>query len=99
MTHCLLTLITNPTLEETMIDWLLIQTQISGFNTSIIFGHGSRERNYNALEQVTGRQKKLQFIVHTETEIASDLINQLKQKFPNTGMHYFITPAIESGSF
>lgn len=98
MTHCLLTLITNPSLEEAMIDWLLIQTEISGFSSCEIYGHGSREENYSNLEQVTGRQKKQQFMIYLKTEIAHDLLNQLKKKFANTGLHYYITPALESGS-
>ncbi|MGB4811509.1 MAG: DUF3240 family protein [Methylophilaceae bacterium] len=98
MTPCLLTLITSPSLEEAMIDWLLMQTEISGFSTSKIDGHGAREKSYSALEQVTGRQKKLQFVVHTETTIAAELVAQLKQKFKNTGLHYYITPIIEFGS-
>lgn len=98
MADCLLSLITNPSLEESMIDWLLFQKDITGFSTSEIYGHGSRKDKYNAHELVTGRQKKLQFMIHTDSIIASKLINQLKQKFPNTGMHYVIAPAFETGS-
>jgi nitrogen regulatory protein PII len=97
MKECLFTLIASPSMEEALIDWLLVQTEISGFSTSEIYGHGSRDSDLNLLEQVTGRQRRVQFMTHTEIEIAADLILQLKQKFEGSSLHYFITPLIEAG--
>ncbi len=94
---CLLTLITAPAMEETLIDWLLTQEEISGFSSTEIYGHGSRSTHLSLLEQVTGRQKRIQFMIHTHTEIAKQLVEDLKQKYPNTGLHYMMTPIFEAG--
>jgi hypothetical protein len=98
MTHdCLLTLIAAPTMEETLIDWLLMQDDISGFSSTEIYGHGSRSIHLSLLEQVTGRQKRVQMMIHTEKETATRLVTALKSKYPNTGLHYLITPIVEAG--
>lgn len=94
---CLLTLISAPSMEETLIDWLLTQEEISGFSSTEIYGHGSRSMHLSLLEQVTGRQKRIQFLVHTQNDIARRLIAELEQKYPNTGLHYLVTPVIEAG--
>ncbi len=94
---CLLTLISAPSMEETLIDWLLTQEEISGFSSMEIYGHGSRSTNLSLLEQVTGRQKRIQITIHTEKEIAERLVAELKSKYPHTGLHYLITPIVEAG--
>ncbi len=94
---CLLTLISAPSMEETLIDWLLTQEDISGFSSVEIYGHGSRSTHLSLLEQVTGRQKRIQFLIHTQIETAQQLITELQQRYPNTGLHYMMTPIMDAG--
>jgi hypothetical protein len=94
---CLLTLVAPPSLEETLIDWLLMQESISGFSSTEIHGHGARSNQLNIFEQVTGRQKRIEFQIHTEISIANNMIEALKIKFPNTGLHYILTPVLSAG--
>lgn len=94
---CLLTLISAPSMEETLIDWLLTQEEISGFSSTEIYGHGSRSTHLSLLEQVTGRQKRVQFMIHTRAEVAKQLIEDLIQKYPDTGLHYLIIPILDAG--
>ena len=94
---CILTLISAPSMEETLIDWLLTRDDISGFSSVEIYGHGSRSTNLTLLEQVTGRQKRIQFLIHTQTEVAKRLVDELKHQYPNTGLHYMMTPILEAG--
>lgn len=94
---CLLTLVVPPSLEETLIDWLLMQENISGFSSVEINGHGSRSAHLSIFEQVTGRQKRIQFQIHTELTIANSMIEALKLKYPNTGLHYMLTPVLGTG--
>ena len=94
---CLLTLVASPSLEETLIDWLLTQENISGFSSVEIYGHGARSTGLSIYEQVTGRQKRIQFQIHTEINIASNMVEALKLKFPHTGLHYMLTPVISAG--
>lgn len=84
-------------MEETLIDWLLTQEDISGFSSMEIYGHGSRSTHLSLLEQVTGRQKRIQFLIHTQTEAAHRLVMDLQQRYPNTGLHYMVTPVLEAG--
>ncbi len=94
---CLLTLVAPPSLEDTLIDWLLMQDYISGFNSVEINGHGARSHQISIYEQVTGRQKRIEFQIHTEISIANSMIDVLKIKFLNSGLHYILTPVLSAG--
>lgn len=94
---CLLTLVAPPSLEETLIDWLLMQENISGISTTEINGHGARSHQLSIFEQVTGRQKRIEFQIHTEISIANTMIDALKVKFANSGLHYILIPVLSAG--
>lgn len=95
--ECLLTIFAPPALEETLVDWLLEEERIRGFSTSEMFGHGERESGMTLLEQVTGRQRRVQFLVQTDTETAADMVRHLREHYAGAGLHYLLTPMIESG--
>lgn len=97
MTDCLITIVAAPSLEEALIDWLLTQEDISGFSTAEIYGHGSRTTNLSVLEQVTGRQKRIQLTTHACSAIAPAFIENLKRNFQGANLHYYITLLTESG--
>lgn len=97
MVSCLLTIIAPPSLEETLVDWLLEETRIDGFSTSEIFGHGARQKGMTLLEQVTGRQRRVQFQIQTDAGTATHLIEQMRARFSGVGLYYFVTPVQESG--
>ena len=97
MEHCLLHLIVSPSLEESMVDWLLNQASITGFSSMVIYGHGSSESAFNLVEQVAGRQRRIQFVIHTQNTLATQLITTLKQTFAGAGVHYFVMPVTEFG--
>lgn len=94
---CLLTLIAAPSLEETLIDWLLTQENISGFSSFEMSGHGVRSARLSIVEQVTGRQKRIQFQIHTDLEMAHQMIETLKLTYPNAGLRYLLTPVLAMG--
>lgn len=98
MQLCLLTLIAAPSLEDALVDWLLVQDEISGFSSSLIDGHGSRESGMSLMEQVTGRQKRIQFLIHTNVAVAEMLIQLLKTVFLGAQLHYFVSPIIMHGT-
>lgn len=95
--ECLLTIFAPPALEETLVDWLLEEERIHGFSTAEIFGHGERESGMTLLEQVAGRQRRVQFLVQTDTATAADMIQHLRAHYAGAGLHYLLTPVIESG--
>jgi hypothetical protein len=97
MNKCLLTIYVPPTLEETLEDWLLENEAISGFSTMEGFGHGSRPSGMTLLEQVTGQQRRIQFLIETDTQLAGQLLSNLRVKFAGVGLHYMLTPLLEAG--
>lgn len=95
----LLILIVPPDLEETLIDILLQQTAISGFTTSHVSGHGSGHGEsavkLSIVEQVTGRQQRVQFMLHAALIDLQNLAASLKTQFKNTDIHYILMPIAE----
>ena len=98
MKECLLVIVTTPAVEETLVDWLLERPELSGFSSGRIDGHGSRQSDLTLAEQVTGRQRKLMFHVHTDCDQVKVLVDALKQSFQGAGLHYWVMPLMEAGS-
>lgn len=94
----LLILVIPPKLEEILVDFLLEQKEISGFTTSNASGHGTAqsEARLSLVEQVTGRQSRVQFMMHAALTDLHDLIAVLKAKFKNTDVHYILLPILEA---
>jgi len=97
MSECLLVIIATPSIEESVVDWLLERKEISGFSSTRIDGHGSRHSDLSLAEQVTGRQRKVMFHVHAECEQSRLLLTDLKQAFSGAGLHYWLMPLLEAG--
>lgn len=95
--QCLLSIVITPAVEETLVDWLLERNELSGFSSHPIDGHGSRPGDLSLAEQVTGRQRKILFTVHTGCDRMGVLVEALKQDFPGAGLHYWIVPLLEAG--
>lgn len=95
----LLIIIAPPDLEETLIDLLLQQTAISGFTTSNVSGHGSSHGEgtvkLSIMEQVTGRQQRVQFMMHAALVDLQNLAANFKTRFKNTDTHYILMPIAE----
>ncbi len=97
MELCLLVIYAPPALEESLVDWLLENDSVSGFSTTEAYGHGQRQSGMSLLEQVTGRQRRVQFMIETGRETAEKLVAGLKLKFNGTGLHYQLMPVLEAG--
>ena len=98
MTQSLLTLICPPSLEQTINDWLLEREDISGFTSMTVYGHGSNPQTLSLIEQVEGRKKQIMFQVQLSAERADTVINDLKQDFKGTRIHYWLVPVIQAGA-
>lgn len=94
----LLILIVPPTLEEMLVDILLVQEKISGFTSSKVSGHGTVHGEGEALsivEQVTGRQQRIQFMMHATVIDLKILVATLKAKFRCSDIHYILMPILD----
>lgn len=98
----LLILIVTPKLEEALVDFLLQQSAISGFTTTPASGHGTAHGaghsavKLSLLEQVTGRQSRVQFMLHAPLAVMYPLIDALKSEFQHSDMHYILLPVLEA---
>jgi len=65
-----------PALEEDLIDYLLSLEAVTGFTSYEARGHGS-DLQLSLAEQVSGRQKRLQFELLIEVEAIQSLLDGL----------------------
>ncbi|HQO15947.1 MAG TPA: DUF3240 family protein [Methylotenera sp.] len=92
---CLVMLFATPALEESLVDWLLENESISGFSTTESYGHGQRASSMSLFEQVTGRQRRIQFLIEINEGLVGSLLNALKANFP--GLHFMVIPVLSAG--
>jgi len=97
MSDALLMLVVAPSLEEAMVDVLLTQTNVSGFTSSQVYAHGTQASQLSLLEQVTGRQQKIQFLVYSTETALTDLLAQLSSAFHQADIRYVLLPVLASG--
>lgn len=96
--QALLILIVPLKLEEMMVDKLLQETAISGFTSCLVNGHGSfRNMQLSLAEQVSGRQRRVQFMLHGELPVLHAFLENLKTEFQDAGLHYMLQPLHAAG--
>lgn len=93
----LLTIIAPPAIEEELIDWLLMQDEVTGFTSQLANGHGTGHV-MSLAEQVTGRRRQITFFIELKKESAETIIAQLKLNFSGGGLHYWLMPLSQSGT-
>lgn len=98
--EAMLILIVAPKLEDMLVDFLLQQSSISGFTSLPVSGHGSVHGHVqlSLVEQVTGRQNRIQFMLHAPLPVLQGLIAEVKNRFQHTDMHYILLPVLEAQS-
>jgi len=102
--QALLILLVTPKLEEVLVDFLLQQTAISGFTTTPANGHGTGHGaghgsvKLSLVEQVTGRQSRVQFTLHSALPVMHELISALKAEVQDSDMHYILLPVLDAQS-
>lgn len=97
MNHYLMTLNAPPILEEAIVDCLLSLTSENEFSSVPINAHSHNHENLTLAEQVVGRQKQIRFQIYVNEPDKNTLIEQLKLNFSGSGIHYWLTPILESG--
>ena len=81
-----------PNLEEPLIDWLLAREQPTGFTSMPVFGHGSRHEYLSTAEQVSGRQRRVQFQIEMAMDRVEPFLQELRADFEGAHMRYRIQP-------
>lgn len=89
------TLNVAPALEERVVDWLLELEQ--GFSSASIHGHGARDSELSVAEQVSGRQKRVEFRTEMAAATVDGFLAALATRFAGTDLYFFVTPVLRSG--
>jgi nitrogen regulatory protein PII len=93
----LISIVVEPTIEDMVVDWLLEQTEVSGFTSLAVDGHGSSTHSMSTAEQVAGRKKQVMFQFYLPEQRMSAVVQGLTNDFHSTGLHYWVTPIVDHG--
>jgi hypothetical protein len=93
----LITLNIPPSLEEMMVDSLLMLEAEHGFSSFQVNAHHHENKGLSLAEQVTGRQKRIRFQMYVPEQELSALLELLRQEFSGSGIQYWVLPVIEHG--
>jgi hypothetical protein len=97
VSDCLLNLIVAPSIEPAVTEWLLEREDVPGFSSLPIAGHGSSEQSMTLAEQVTGRSKRVLFLIQLGQADAERLLAELGRSFAGSGLHFWMTPVLRAG--
>lgn len=93
----LITLTVPPSVEESVVDWLLQFNDHSGFTSQRANGHSSRLEGLNLAEQVAGRKEHVRFQMHIPSDDLPRFMDALRKDFDGVGLHFWVTPLMEVG--
>ncbi len=96
-TEYLVTLNIPPSLEEMMVDSLLLLETEHGFSSFEVNAHHHVHHGLSLAEQVTGRQKRVRFQLYVPAAKLPDLIAKLREDFAGSGIQYWVLPVVENG--
>jgi len=93
----LLSIVVSPSVEDSLVDWLLEVDDVTGFTSFPVNGHGSSVHSMNLSEQVAGSRRKILFQTYLSQSQALQILDKMKQDFDNCGIHYWLTPLSAGG--
>ena len=93
----LVTLNIPPSLEEMLVDQLLLLESEHGFSSFQVYAHHHENKSLSLAEQVTGRQKRTRFQMYIPEHELPSLLAQLRRDFKGSGIQYWVMPVIDSG--
>jgi hypothetical protein len=99
MSEVLLTLSLPPALEEPFVDWLLEHRPDLGFTSVVAYGHGLHPERLSAIEQVTGKQRRVAMQIVMPAAHATALVEHMAAAFSHTDTYFWVMPVLQSGRF
>jgi hypothetical protein len=93
---CLLILIVDQELEDTIVDLLLTRAEISTFTQQEVRSFSRDHANFSVVEQVTGRQRRLMFQVRTSEHTAGGLLRDLRRDLPGAEIESWLMPLLKT---
>jgi hypothetical protein len=95
--EALVVLTVSPSLEETVIDWLLSRPGGGGFTSVPVSGHSASHGGLSNIEQVTGRRHRVQFQVQMDSGSLEPFLARAREAFGATDTHYWVIPVFSAG--
>ena len=92
-----ITLNVAPAFAERIVDWLLGRDGTPGFTSYAAHGHGARHDELSIAEQVSGRQRRVEFRVELRRRELEAFLAALIADFTGTDLYYFVSPVERSG--
>jgi hypothetical protein len=92
-----LSLLCPSTLEEKLLDVLLMLPQAVVFTSTPIAAHGLISGRLNVMEQVLGRALVTQVQVLLSATDKDDVLSMLQRDFAGVGVRYWIMPVTQEG--
>lgn len=99
MSDLCLTLLCPLTLEEQLLDMLLINPSVFLFTSAPTAAHGASVGQLSPSEQVLGRALVTQMQVLFASADKETLLSSIQQQFGGTGLRYWVAPIHEQGEF
>ncbi|MDI1230885.1 MAG: DUF3240 family protein [Methylobacter sp.] len=93
----LVTLNVPVSLEEAVVDCLLMAESEHGFSSFPVNSHDHKNEGLSLAEQVSGRQKRIRFQMYVPQQRLAPLLEQLRAEFSGSGIQYWVLPVIENG--
>lgn len=94
-----LTLLAPRHLEDALVEKLLAHPEwATGFTLAHTEGQAMAGERLSVRERVRGRIGRCELLVVLEAGDAEQLLAELKEALPSSGLRYWITPVIEMGS-
>jgi len=86
-----------PALESQLVDWLLLREGGTGFSSTPIHGHSTRHEHLSIAEQVSGKQRRVQFQIQLDAARLDEFLSGLHQDFSGADLHYWVVPVLAGG--
>lgn len=84
----------TPDLESVVVDWLLSRGSGTGFTSFPVFGHSTSHEGLSPAEQVSGRERRVQFEIQVYKDQLEDFVRDAYSSLGKTGMRCWILPLI-----
>jgi hypothetical protein len=85
-----------PALEERVVDWLLSR-DAPGFTSYAAHGHGATSAELSIAEQVSGRQRRVEFRIEVAAAALEAFLDALAADFAGTDLYFLVSPLLRSG--
>jgi hypothetical protein len=92
------TLLSPASLEEKLVDYLMVNPAIEIFTSRPVAAHGLPASSLNAIEQVTGSAKFCEVSVILSQASLDGLLGELAREFGQSGLRYWASHITDFGA-